>query len=123
MGKEGWLITSAAAGMVAGVMILVPAMMTRAPGPEAQKIPSPPPVRTIPLEKQAPLPQAQPPSPESQVATPGREYRGGVTETDKTLTEGDKPTDICAKTGGKRVDYGRRWRCVYNGTFHRRYQQ
>jgi hypothetical protein len=163
MGKDGWLIVTGAAGLVAGVMVLIPAYLAhpaKQPVTAARSPPPLPPARAIPIEKKeprvtyvVPVPALPPPpelSPSSPSAFP-KSPPANLIESEKiqkpvedqrrpdskstdsktdviaeaakahTESEERKPGDICARTGGRRVDTGRSWHCVYAHDYRKRH--
>lgn len=149
MTKDTWLIISGAAGLVAGIMVLVPAYFAERPAAKADRIHvAPPPpqpqqpqqpqqqpqVRTIPMEKQEPrityvvpvpaivpvpalppagMPPPPPPAPPEVLDQHDTDVTSKKEATQEPPIEPARIGDICNRTGGKRVDFGKKWRCVY----------
>jgi hypothetical protein len=80
-------------------------------------------VRKIPLERVRPEPYQPPPAPAPPPAPlppPAPEPPQAAQEVEPPTTHQPERSDICAKYGGHRVDYGKHWRCVYGDRNGRR---
>ena len=83
-------------------------------------------VRTIPITRQpppivtaVPLPREE----EHQVVKEEEEHRDLKDEVVRPRLTHIGESNVCARYGGHRVDYGKRWRCVYDRGNHDRRRQ
>lgn len=73
----------------------------------------PPPITTVPKEPEV---VTYPPSPAASVTAPAEPRKAeAAPDPPSTRSGAGVRRDVCAAYGGHRVDYGRRWRCVYPG--------
>ena len=124
---RAFIVALCTAFCLGGALAVVIAFGPQRPVVDHQAQHEPPPVRIVPIIKTLPPPEPTPapaPAPRETTSSLGeaRAVAPAAPQIVQATPELPAPTrreaaspyhDVCAKYGGHRVDFGRRWRCVY----------